>query len=93
MKIEKKTILRNVSYLFVIAVFTGCELQQRRVEVREASGADESLDSRFELTGDAQDPTEKDAQLGYGRWKAKPETTGTDAPTDPDRRGSWTGSP
>ena len=93
MKIEKKTILRNASYLLVIAMFTGCQMQQRRVDLREASGADNSIDSRFELTGDAQDPSEKDAQLGYGRWKAKPETAGTAAPTDPDRRGNWTGSP
>jgi len=65
----------------------GCrDLQKRRVELKQASGADGSLDDRFGLTADAQDPSERDKELGYGRWKAKPETAGTSSPTDPDRR-------
>lgn len=76
-----------------VATLGGCEMQQRRVEIIEPSGADESLDNRFGLTADAQDPSERDKELGYGRWKAKPEPKGTNSPTDPDRRGSWTGSP
>jgi len=69
------------------------QLQERRVELPEASGADESLDPRFGLTADAQDPSERDKELGYGRWKAKPEPTGTAKPTDPSRRGSSWGTP
>ena len=79
--------------MLVLASVTGCAMQQRRADVPEASGADESIDSRFGLTSDAQDPTQRDAELGYGRWKAKPETKGTAASTSPERRGSWTGSP
>lgn len=70
----------------------GCGLQQRRVDVDQASGADEGLDPRFGLTADAQDPTERDKEMGYGKWKAKPESEGTRAPTSPTRRGSSWGS-
>ena len=70
----------------------GCEVQQRRVDVPQATGADESLESRFGLSADAQDPSERDKELGYGKWKAKPETTGTKDPTSPSRRGSNWGS-
>lgn len=86
--------------LLMSVVMVGCEtqqlgeLRQRRVEVPVASGADESVDERFGLSDDAQDPSERDAQMGYGRWKAKPEVEGTAAPTSPKRRGaSWSGSP
>lgn len=72
---------------------SGCELQQRRVDVNKASGADESIDPRFGLTADAQDPSERDKEMGYGKWKAKPEAEGTAAPTDPSRRRNWGGSP
>ena len=70
----------------------GCELQQRRVDVKQASGADSSIDPRFGLTADAQDPSERDKEMGYGKWKAKPETEGTASPTDPSRRGSTWGT-
>ncbi len=97
MDVTKRTAIRSrEAYLIVIAVLiglgAGCGLQ-RRVEVPKASGADESLEERFGLTDDAQDPSERDAELGYGRWKAKPEPKGTASPTSPSRRGSWTGSP
>lgn len=66
---------------------TGCrDLQRRRVEINKASGADSDLENRFGLTADAQDPSERDKELGYGRWKQKPETEGTNSPTDPSRR-------
>lgn len=71
-----------------MALHTGCgELLQRRVEVPEPTGADPELEERFGLTGDAQDPTERDTQLGYGRWKHPPESEGTKDPKSPDRRG------
>lgn len=69
-------------------LFAGCDMQQRRVDVPMASGADEGLNPAFGLTADAQDPSERDKELGYGKWKAKPEPTGTRAPTSPTRRGS-----
>lgn len=69
-------------------LLTACDLQQRRVDVPTASGANKALDPQFGLTADAQDPSERDKQLGYGKWKAKPEATGTRAPTSPERRGS-----
>lgn len=88
-KRTKKTIL-VMSALGVLAMApgAGCELQQRRVDVTQPSGADGTIDERFGLTHDAQDPSERDKEMGYGRWKAKPETEGTRAPTDPARRGS-----
>lgn len=83
---------RTHAYLSVLLLgalaLTGCDLQQRRVDVPVASGADEALNPEFGLTADAQDPTERDKELGYGKWKAKPEPTGTRAPTSPTRRGS-----
>lgn len=75
-----------------MGVLNACELQQRRVDVKQASGADEGIDDRFGLTADAQDPTERDKELGYGKWKAKPEPEGTASPTNPSRRGSSWGS-
>ena len=77
----------------ILPVSSGCrDLQKRRVEVKQASGPDADLQERFGLTGDAQDPSERDKELGYGRWKLKPETEGTDSPNSPDRRGAI-GSP
>lgn len=76
-------------FVLGLCALSACEVQQRRVDVPEASGADDSLDARFGLTADAQDPQERDKELGYGRWKAKPEPEGTRAPTSPTRRGSW----
>ena len=79
--------------LLVLGVFSGCrDLQKRRVELKQASGADSTLDPRFGLTPDAQDPSQRDKELGYGKWKLKPELDGTDSPTSPDRRKSF-GSP
>ncbi len=96
MNTTKRSTARPFAYLVVtasfIALLSGCGLQ-RRVDVPNASGADESLEARFGLTDDAQDPSQRDAELGYGRWKAKPEPKGTASPTSPSRRGSWTGSP
>ena len=77
----------------MLFVSNGCrDLQKRRVEINQASGADADLQERFGLTSDAQDPSERDKELGYGRWKLKPETEGTDSPNSPDRRGAI-GSP
>ncbi len=81
-----------IAVMTVMAVMSGCQLQQRRVDVPTASGADETLEARFGLTADAQDPTERDKELGYGMWKAKPEPEGTAAPESPQRRGQhWGG--
>jgi len=82
----------SVGLLLVMVPLSGCELQQRRMDVPEASGADESIDQRFGLTADAQDPTERDKEMGYGKWKAKPDPVGTRAPTSPTRRGKHWGS-
>ncbi len=88
-----RTCLCAIFSVSVLAI-SGCDMQQRRVDIKQASGVDDSIDERFGLTPDAQDPSKRDAELGYGRWKQKPETEGTAAPTDPSRRGSnWTGSP
>ncbi len=96
MNTTKRSATRPLAYLIattlLTGLFAGCGLQ-RRVDVPNASGADESLEARFGLTDDAQDPSQRDAELGYGRWKAKPEPKGTASPTSPSRRGSWTGSP
>lgn len=71
----------------MLGIQAGCrDLQKRRVEINQASGADASLEDRFGLTDDAQDPSERDKELGYGRWKLKPETDGTDSPNSPNRR-------
>jgi hypothetical protein len=93
MKINKRMLVAGALFLLLMTMLGGCELQKRRVELKTASGQDESIDNQFGLTDDAQDPTQRDRELGYGRWKAKPEPTGTDSPTSPDRRGNWTDSP
>lgn len=73
--------------LGILTASTGCrDLQKRRVELKESSGANPDLEERFGLTGDAQDPSERDKEMGYGKWKPKPEPEGTSSPTDPARR-------
>jgi hypothetical protein len=81
----------SVLILSLCAAMTACgPTLQRRVDVNQPSGADNSIDSRFGLTADAQDPSEKDKELGYGRWKAKPETDGTANSQSSTRRGeTW----
>ncbi|MBL4590352.1 MAG: hypothetical protein JKY96_00175 [Phycisphaerales bacterium] len=76
----------------VLLVSTGCgEMLQRRVDVTQPSGVDETIDDRFDLNADAQDPSKRDRELGYGRWKGKPETKGTAEKTSRTRRGeTWT---
>ena len=71
------------------ALTSGCatsNLYKRKEEVKTASGPEEDLADRFGLTADAQDPSQRDDELGYGRWKQKPETEGTASPTSPKRR-------
>jgi len=93
MKINNATVTLSLTLIAVSLAAGGCGLQ-RRAKTPTASGADPTLSDRFGLTGDAQDPSERDKELGYGRWKAKPEATGTDSPTSPDRRGkNWSGKP
>lgn len=100
MKITNRAAAIGLSGIAVLVSLGGCAAQQgieslqtRRVELPQASGADDSLDDRFGLTADAQDPHKRDEELGYGRWKAKPEASGTLAPTAPGRRRSWSESP
>lgn len=64
----------------------GDQLLRRRVDVDKAQGADPDLERRFGITSDAQDPSERDEELGYGRWKQAPETEGTAPPTSYKRR-------
>ena len=61
---------------------------QRRAEVDQPSGVDSSINEEFGLSADAQDPSQRDKELGYGRWKAKPEVDGTADPRSSSRRGS-----
>lgn len=89
---KKQAVLRAIIPLTLTLLLTGCGAAlQRRVDVPQPSGADESIDERFGLTADAQDPTQRDNELGYSRWKAKPEPTGTNDPRSSARRGeTWT---
>lgn len=41
---------------------------------------------RFGLTPDAQDPTQRNLEAGFYRWKEAPETEGTYSPNSPNRR-------
>ena len=76
----------------VLLMTAGCsEMLERRVDVAQPSGEDGSIDDRFDLNADAQDPSKRDRELGYGRWKGKPETKGTAEKTSRTRRGeTWT---
>ncbi len=42
--------------------------------------------SRLNLTEDAKDPTVRDLESGYDRWRPKPEPEGTASPMSPARR-------
>lgn len=88
----KRTLLQSLAPLTLTVLLTGCGAAlQRRADVPQPSGADDSIDERFGLTADAQDPTQRDNELGYGKWKAKPEPTGTVDPRSSSRRGeTWT---
>lgn len=57
---------------------------QKRDPVPE--GVDPDTAARLGLTEDARDPTQRDKEAGYYKWKEKPEPIGTDAPTSPSRR-------
>ncbi len=61
---------------------TGCARQTRPVP----EGVDDSTAARLRLTEDAKDPTVRDDEAGYNRWRPKPEPEGTAAPLSPARR-------
>ena len=85
--IASRTLL--LAALVAIPALAGCEnadIRQRRVDVPQGSGADPDLQARFGLTNDAQDPTQKQKELGAGWWKSPDETEGTKSPTSPSRR-------
>lgn len=42
--------------------------------------------ARLQLTEDAKDPTLRDNEAGYNRWRPKPEPEGTASPMSPTRR-------
>ncbi|MCA9302747.1 MAG: hypothetical protein KC996_01345 [Phycisphaerales bacterium] len=88
----RRSPAHTLALIALAPLLTGCGAAlQRRVDVHQPSGADSSIDERFGLTADAQDPTQRDNELGYGRWKAKPEPTGTVDPRSSTRRGeTWT---
>jgi len=85
-----RLLSRSLSAVIIgamLAAAGGCgDMLQRRVELPETSGADPELEDRFGLTDDAQDPTQRDKELGYGRWRAAPETEGTKDQFSPSRR-------
>ena len=58
---------------------------QRR-EAPPVTEIDPDTRARLGLTADARDPTDRDKDAGYGMWRAKPETTGTQDPLSPERR-------
>lgn len=62
----------------------GCAKQ--RAEQPVSSTVDPEMAARLGLTADAIDPTKRDEQAGYNRWKPKPEPEGTAAPLSPTRR-------
>lgn len=42
--------------------------------------------AKLQLTEDAKDPTQRDNEAGYNRWRPKPEPEGTASPLSPTRR-------
>lgn len=73
----------------VCVTLLGCLLSagcsQKRTEPVPAS-VDAETASRLGLTEDAKDPTVRDNEAGYNRWRAKPEPEGTASPMSPARR-------
>jgi hypothetical protein len=101
LNLNEKQARTRLSFALICGIFvcsvglmSGCQdLQKRRVDIKQSSGADPELQDRFGLTADAQDPSERDKELGYGRWKTKPETEGTASPNSPARRQNIGGNP
>jgi hypothetical protein len=50
------------------------------------STVDAETAARLQLTEDAKDPTLRDNEAGYNRWRPKPEPEGTAPPMSPSRR-------
>ncbi len=50
------------------------------------STVDEGTARRLQLTEDAKDPSLRDREAGYNRWRPKPEPDGTASPMSPSRR-------
>jgi len=69
------------AWVFLIAP---CGCGQKREPTPERM--DRATAARLGLTEDALDPTQRDKDAGYYRWKEKPEPVGTDDPTSPKRR-------
>lgn len=65
-----------------VAIQAGCG--QKREPTRPS--IDPGTADRLGLTEDARDPTQRDLDAGYYKWKAKPEPEGTLDPTSPGRR-------
>lgn len=72
----------TVTTAALLTALVGCGAPHRADTDQPAA----EINPAFELTHDAQDPSERDKELGYGRWKAKPEPEGTRSPTSPTRR-------
>ncbi len=50
------------------------------------STVDADTAARLQLTEDAKDPSLRDREAGYNRWRPKPEPEGTAQPLSPSRR-------
>lgn len=70
--------------LFCVGLLTLTACGQRREPA--ANNMDPEAAARLGLTEDAKDPTRRDTEAGYNRWKPKPEPVGTLHPLSPERR-------
>lgn len=82
----RRALLRTLP---VCVSLLGCLLAmgcgQKRTEPVPPT-VDAETAARLGLTQDAKDPTVRDNEAGYNRWRPKPEPEGTASPLSPSRR-------
>lgn len=78
--IARTAAAHTVALAVVAIALSGCG------QKRDPAKLSPEQAQRLGLTQDALDPTQRDLDSGYYRWKPKPEAEGTDAPQSPDRR-------
>lgn len=71
-----------IASISALLALTACgqKREQKSAELDPGQAA------RFGLTPDAADPTQRNLDAGYYRWKEAPEAEGTYAPNSPERR-------
>jgi hypothetical protein len=79
----KSGCLMSLACGLVMLALSGCA--KEKSDPTPAT-VDAETAAKLQLTEDAKDPTLRDNEAGYNRWRPKPEPEGTASPMSPSRR-------